>query len=427
MNTIYLRCFALMVVLSNSVTMAGSITPTDLPPFNPDDLLSATALNSRNDTLTGAINDNDSKLTKIVGSACTNPNDFMTGVDATGNPVCGTPPAAAGDITDVNTAPGSGLVGGSTAGTVNLGIDPNVVQKRLTTNCNAGNYMQGIDVNGVPACVAVPASAGDITEVNTAAGSGLTGGAVNGAVNLSVDPTVVQKRLANNCNADNYMQGIDVNGIPTCVPVPTSAGDITEVTTAAGSGLSGGNTTGAVALSVDTAVIQKRVSNTCVAPNFIRGIDVNGVADCQPENDTTYSAGAGVSIAPDLSINSNLGIQYVNDVPDQTLGATTVEFSSISVNAPTTGFIVASATGTRQCGTGALDFDLNLVLGTTSTPAKLFDANVGVFTEFNTSFVFPVQAGINAIGLQAKCTGAGGAGFLYVRSFYGIFIPTLLQ
>ena len=70
-------------------------------------------------------------------------------------------------------------------------------------------------------------------------------------------------------NGTTWVCGVDAD----------SGGDITAVT--AGGGLAGGGTTGAVTLSVDTAVVQSRVSGVCAAGSSIRAVNPDGTVICQ--------------------------------------------------------------------------------------------------------------------------------------------------
>jgi hypothetical protein len=72
-------------------------------------------------------------------------------------------------------------------------------------------------------------------------------------------------------------------------------GDITAVY--AGTGLSGGGTAGDVTLLADATYLQRRVSSSCEAGNAIRTVNDDGTVACEPDDNTTYSAGTGLTLA----------------------------------------------------------------------------------------------------------------------------------
>jgi hypothetical protein len=99
-------------------------------------------------------------------------------------------------------------------------------------------------------------------------------------------------------NGGVFAFGANTGGSPR-PNTPSSGGDITGV--AAGAGLTGGGTAGDVALAVDTAVIQSRVTTACPAGQALRSINQDGTAVCEPISGagggdiTAVNAGPGLT------------------------------------------------------------------------------------------------------------------------------------
>jgi len=79
-----------------------------------------------------------------------------------------------------------------------------------------------------------------------------------------------------------------------CAADTDSGGDITAVT--AGTGLTGGGTTGSVTLAADPTYLQRRVSSTCATGSSMRAINADGTVTCEADDNTSYSAGTGLAL-----------------------------------------------------------------------------------------------------------------------------------
>ncbi len=130
----------------------------------------------------------------------------------------------------------------------------------------------------------VPSGFSDDTDDDTTYSAG-TGVSLSGTT-FSADTSAVQSRVSGTCDSGNAIRVIASDGTVTC-----EADD--DTTYSAGTGVSLSGTT----FSADTSAVQSRVSGTCDGGNAIRVIASDGTVICEADDDTTYSAGTGLSLS----------------------------------------------------------------------------------------------------------------------------------
>lgn len=115
------------------------------------------------------------------------------------------------------------------------------------------------------------------------AGTGLTGGATSGTATINADTTYLQRRVSSTCAAGSSIRAISATGTVTCETDDTGSGGDITGVTA-GTGLSGGGASGTVTINADTSYMQRRISASCAAGSSIRAISSTGTVTCETDD-----------------------------------------------------------------------------------------------------------------------------------------------
>jgi len=328
--------------------------------FEPGEKASSSQVNENFSSLVGVINENkqliesntSSKISSaeiIEGKQNKIQNSCVEGssirvINSDGSVEC-----EIDDIGSVNTVPngitnviaGQGLSGTSSAGEVTLSVDSSKFQQKLQgATCSSGNYIESISDSGAVTCSSPTPTSIGLSTVTATSNSGITTSTVSGSVELSVNNTLIQRRVTGSCTIGQVITAINENGSVTCSSAPT---DVT-----AGAGISQNvNADKSITLSVNQSYTQRRLNSACSAGSSIRDISEDGTPICETDTDTTYSAGNGITF-DGTTINNSIGIAIENDPAFSTILQTNLgvtEVVRVSTTVPSAGHILVSHTG----------------------------------------------------------------------------------
>lgn len=269
--------------------------------------------------------------------------------------------------------------------------------------------------------------------------------ALQNAVNASnsrlttAEGTIVSKqnRVSGACASGYAIQAINADGSVLCQPDTNSGGDITGVI--AGSGLSGGGTTGDVALFIpDGAITSSHIANGSVGTLAI----ANGaVASGNLAAGAVGAAAIADGVVSAVKIADEPGITYTGVLGEglalSTCNTTTM-VNAIAVNAPSSGYIYVSASGSFCTYTGGVSSTLVM---DDAPPGSFPFADGGNWvhdyravarvcaeaeqTPFNFQNVYQVAGpGLYTYYLNACVSAAGNQTLFATHPMIGMYFPT---
>ena len=336
-----------------------------------------------NDTAT-----NSATLNLLFGSGTTKPAETGLNIASTGVVTFNAAQTFPNTLSGVTTATGSGLTGGGTSGTLNLG---------LLNTCTTNQVLQWNGTSWV--C----ASAGTGTVTSVASGAGLTGGPITGTGSLSIATGGVTNAML----ATSYAQ---LGAANTFAANQTVNGTLTA-TSSGTAGTINATTTNSTASAVSGDGVGSGVFGTATSTS---GVAVEGYASATSGltvgvfGQTLSTSGNGVQGSAQAATGTTYGVQGVSNSP--------AGFGVFGANNAATGNAIGVyGTSSSNVGYGVEGNSPNIgVYGTGSgagVSGQSSSATAGFGVEGNSPFIGVYGTGLFGVaGLTSSAAGAGVEG-----------------
>ena len=141
---------------------------------------------------------------------------------------------------------------------------------------------------------------------------------------ISIDDAYTQRRVSNTCPLGQEMYTISLTGVASCRPATISLTAGTGLTATPANPITNAGT-----ISINPAVTQQRVSDTCAGGQIISAIAQDGTVTCRADTTYNLTSGTGITLTPNPITNT--GTVAINPaVTQQRVSGTCVIGQTIS-------------------------------------------------------------------------------------------------